>query len=87
MICKVCGFTDPWYKMIYAPFLKVTEFCDGGNLWNAIRFEKIKANQFILRNFNIAQLENAISDDMPFLDIPSIAADVCCALCYLHGVC
>tara|TARA_B100001758_G_scaffold243263_1_gene252771 strand:+ start:1093 stop:2715 length:1623 start_codon:yes stop_codon:yes gene_type:complete len=85
MICKVCGFTDPWYKMIYAPFLKVTEFCDGGNLWNAIRFEKIKANQFILRNFNIAQLENAISDDMPFLDIPSIAADVCCALCYLHG--
>ena len=81
----MCGFTDPWYKMIYAPFLKVTEFCDGGNLWNAIRFEKIKANQFILRNFNIAQLENVISDDMPFLDIPSIAADVCCALCYLHG--
>ena len=56
----------PGIKWIYAPS-QGDRICDGGNLWNAIRFEKIKANQFILRNFNIAQLENAISDDMPFL--------------------
>ena len=63
----------------------MTEFCDGGNLWNAVRFERIKAMQFASRNFNIAQLESVISDDMPLLNIPSIAVDVCHALCYLHG--
>ena len=63
----------------------MTEFCDGGNLWNAVRFERIKAMQFASRNSNIAQLESVISDDMPLLNIPSIAVDVCHALCYLHG--
>lgn len=64
----------------------VTEFCSGGNLWNAIRCEQVKVSSVSSRIHDDAGwgLENA-PKNMPLLDLPSIAEDVARALAYLHG--
>ena len=67
----------------------VTEFCDAGNLWNAIRCEQVKVSNVISSNNNNnsaapAGLQNA-PETMPMLDVPAVAMDVARALAYLHS--
>ena len=79
------------------PFM-VTEFCEGGNLWNAIRCEQVKVSS--LRggggggggggdtydsNFWAGAGLEKVPENMPMLDIPAVATDVTRALAYLHS--
>eukprot|EP00227_Mantoniella_beaufortii_P006466 CAMPEP_0197611240 /NCGR_PEP_ID=MMETSP1326-20131121/54977_1 /TAXON_ID=1155430 /ORGANISM="Genus nov. species nov., Strain RCC2288" /LENGTH=637 /DNA_ID=CAMNT_0043179865 /DNA_START=223 /DNA_END=2133 /DNA_ORIENTATION=+ len=61
------------------PFM-VTEFCGGGNLWNAIHSGRVNVNTLLVdTNGGFGRFGN-----MPLLDVPSIAEDISCALAYLH---
>ena len=59
----------------------MTEFCAGGNLWNAIKNDDIKVKSWIMNDTHELL---AVPEDMPLLDIPCIARDVAQALAYLH---
>ena len=63
------------------PFM-VTEYCEGGNLWNAVKCEEIKA---VKSDGEDSADLNVVPKDMPLLDIPAIALDVALALEYLHN--
>ena len=60
----------------------VTEYCDGGNLWNAVKCEEIKA---VKSDDEDSEDLAGVPKDMPLLDIPAIAMDVALALEYLHN--
>ena len=69
------------------PFM-VTEYCNGGNLWNAVKCEEIKARNFSGGESEETETENELAgvpEDMPLLDIPAIAMDVALVLEYLHN--
>ena len=63
------------------PFM-VTEYCEGGNLWNAVKCEEIKAAK---SDGEDSEDLVGVPKDMPLLDIPAIAMDVALALEYLHN--
>jgi len=67
------------YAMSPQPFM-VTEFCCGGNLFRAIQSPAIKVNALLANSNGSGRFEN-----MPLLDLPSIAEDVALALAYLHS--
>lgn len=54
-------------------------------MWNALRCHEIKVVTFLKTIPGHFTLNDAVSNDMPLLDIPSIAKDICDALVYLHG--
>ena len=70
--------------MSSVPFRAVTEFCQGGNLWNALRCNEIKVDTFLKTIPGDITLKHAVSKGMPLLDVSSIATDICHALVYLH---
>ena len=59
----------------------MTEFCAGGNLWNAIKNDDIKVKSLVRDDTHDSL---AAPENMPLLDIPFIARDVAQALAYLH---
>ena len=71
-----------------APFI-VTEWCDGGNVWNAVKCEEIKARHWVGDEGDEEDESKRIKintpTDAPLLDIPAVGMDVALALEYLHN--